>query len=104
MLNLTNIYIIQDSQGLIKIGHSTNVSKRIKHLQTAHGVKLKLLASAIAPSYIEKRLHKMFFFHRKSGEWFSCSYNLIKLIIEYLSERYPTTIYEEPNHLETGIK
>lgn len=89
----TYIYIIQDINGFIKIGHSKNVNKRLKQLQTAHRAKLKLIAYAQAPTYIEKRLHKMFFYHRCNGEWFECTQELLNTLIEYLQERYPTEIY-----------
>jgi hypothetical protein len=93
---MSNIYtyLIQDCNGLIKIGQSKNVKKRIQQLQTAHGKKLKLLAYCLADKYLEKRLHRMFFFHRKQGEWFDCSSEIKTTIINYMRERYPTTSYE----------
>lgn len=94
MQKLTNIYIIQDARGYIKIGRSDNVSRRLKQLQTAHSHPLKLIYLCSAPSYLEKRLHSMFFLYKKQGEWFDCSPSLLKTIIEYLSERYMFTDYQ----------
>lgn len=88
----TFIYIISNNNNAIKIGHSYNPLKRLRQLQTGNDSKLKLLLIVEADKHLERRLHKMFFFHKKCGEWFNVTPELLDVIINYLVERYPTKI------------
>lgn len=89
----TFIYLISNNNNSIKIGHSKNPLKRIKQLQTGNDNKLTLLLVCYADIYLEKRLHKMFLFHKKYGEWFTVSTEQLNFIIQYLLERYDTQLF-----------
>lgn len=65
------VYFIQTLNGEIKIGMAQDVAKRLAGLQTAHPVKLTLLAVAEGGSEQEKAYHRQFAEHRLHGEWFS---------------------------------
>jgi hypothetical protein len=87
MNNNTYIYIIKNKNNQIKIGYSKNPFKRLKQLQTANSEKLELLAFFYANKVIEKRLHKMFYFDKKMGEWFNLSPAKLEYLLDYLKER-----------------
>lgn len=81
------VYFIQalSKEGLIKIGYSKDLNKRIKTFKTANGVKLKLLhrmqcTSKEAARTVEKTLHQIFEYGRRQGEWFTQNQPLIKTI------------------------
>lgn len=88
----TFIYVISNNNHAIKIGHSYDPFKRLRQLQTGNDSKLKLLLIVEADKHLERRLHKMFFFHKRCGEWFNVTPELLDVIINYLVERYPTKI------------
>jgi hypothetical protein len=90
----TYVYIIKNDKNKYKIGRSKNPSKRLKQLQTGNNSKLYLIATALGDIHLEKRLHKMFFYSREVGEWFNLSEDTLKALIEYLSDRYETIIYQ----------
>lgn len=79
-----NVYFI--AQGtLIKIGKSACPASRLKQLQTGTGVRLQLLATANVASdaaayEVERRLHQLFAWSRRRGEFFSSSMPLRQLI------------------------
>lgn len=90
----TYIYIIQNKAGEIKIGKSDKPIKRLAQLQTGNSHKLKLLAVVkTKDKYLERRLHSMFFFHKKHGEWFNLTPNGIELLLDYLRERYSLQMF-----------
>lgn len=85
----TYIYIIQNKAGEIKIGKSDKPIKRLAQLQTGNSNKLKLLAVVqTKDKYLERRLHSMFFLHKKHGEWFNLNSDGLALLLDYLRERY----------------
>lgn len=70
---------------LVKIGKSANPEARVRTLQTAAFMRLRLLAVAEiaseAQSYeIERQLHEQFAWSRKRGEFFRASAPLRELI------------------------
>lgn len=65
------VYFIQSATGDIKIGMAVDVKARLKGLQTAHPVKLELLASTGGGREQEKAYHTQFADHRLHGEWFA---------------------------------
>ncbi len=82
-------FIVNKRTGLVKIGKSTNVKKRIKQLEscaTQLGMPAQTLYCAImiyAPyekrySELEKELHRRYAKHRKLGEWFKLDLNAVK--------------------------
>lgn len=65
------IYFIQiGSSGPIKIGHSLQPEQRMRQLQTAHPVTLRLLGVMRGTKERERILHTHFDWLRLRGEWF----------------------------------
>lgn len=75
------IYFVRaESTGFIKIGWtSTDPMGRIAALQTGSG-PLTLLAQTVGDRKLERAFHKLFEAHRKHGEWFMPTPDLIRLI------------------------
>jgi hypothetical protein len=63
------IYVIR-SGDFVKIGKANDPQKRIADLQTAHPVKLELLATLPGDKWLEKQFHNRFSDRRITGEWF----------------------------------
>ena len=63
------IYFISQRE-FIKIGFSDDVDQRIKELQTASPLELKLVGTMPGAFQTECELHKIFESYRKNGEWF----------------------------------
>jgi hypothetical protein len=77
------VYFIRaDEHGPIKIGHSTNVEKRLEQLQTGSSHPLRLLAKFKhdRAKEIEKSLHSAFADLRLEGEWFEASDRILDVI------------------------
>jgi hypothetical protein len=80
------VYFIQAGEGessAIKIGHSTDVEKRLEQLRTGNHLPLSLLAKIGVPSVadaqdLERRLHNRFKRLRLEGEWFRWSIDLLR--------------------------
>lgn len=65
----TKTYIVRNNtNGLIKIGRSRDVEKRVRSLSTAAGSELELLCTI--DKDIENELHRKFSSYRTVGEWF----------------------------------
>jgi prophage antirepressor-like protein len=77
------VYLIHAKKNnAVKIGTSTNVQKRLKHLQISCPFKLDLLYVVDGGYRLEARLHSEFDEYRIRGEWFK--YN--KKIIDRFAE------------------
>jgi hypothetical protein len=75
------VYFIQGMKGgPIKIGHSRDVEKRIKELQTGFPTKLIVLALLPGSRSTEASLHRRFKKYRLHGEWFSPAPELLEYI------------------------
>jgi len=72
------VYFITSSEGLIKIGLSSNPEKRLKTLQTASPYYLKLIYKMYGSRELEKYLHELFKQYHVKNEWFECSEVIIK--------------------------
>lgn len=92
------VYFIQagepdaDGRALVKIGFTTDVEQRVKQLQTASPLSLKLLEVTIGTQAVEAFLHRVLRRHRIRGEWFrihadDISYALGRMWEEGLSWR-----------------
>ncbi|QIK54472.1 hypothetical protein G7051_09010 [Dysgonomonas sp. HDW5B] len=77
MLNKNNNYI--------KIGKSKKPRFREKTLQ-AEEPDIEIIASWLAPAYIEKELHSKFTEKRMRGEWFDLLFSDLKIIKDKMSE------------------
>lgn len=73
---------------LYKIGQSENPTKRLAQLQTGCPHKLELIASVYSDKWLERRLHKMFFFSKKRGEWFTLTPSQLSMILDYINSRF----------------
>ena len=71
------VYFIEAENGLVKIGNSTNIHKRLTTLKTQSPIKLKLIHSIPCKEFsgtrIERDLHIYFSKQRSHGEWFKLS-------------------------------
>lgn len=75
---VTHVYIIENELGLIKIGFANNPAKRFKSIESASGfqiVKQFISFPSVQSPDIEHALHRKFAEHRKTGEWFSMSFD-----------------------------
>lgn len=63
------VYFITDGDA-IKIGHATNVKKRLSSLQSGHSKRLTVLTTVSGCVMSEYSLHQRFAHLRISGEWF----------------------------------
>lgn len=71
---VTNIYFLRaKATGLIKIGRSENVSRRVAKLQTGSSEPLELIGSIRDSSggLLETAIHRDFAAARVRGEWFA---------------------------------
>lgn len=82
----THVYLIQAENGLVKIGKTTDVQKRLAALDVGSPVDLKLIAQKqdLFASDLETRLHQEYAHRRVKGEWF----NLSKMEIEQIVNDY----------------
>jgi hypothetical protein len=64
----------------VKIGRASNIAKRMRALQSASPVTLKLLAVLSTNQNDELELHKRWAHLRGQGEWFQLSDELLAFI------------------------
>lgn len=78
------IYLmLDDTNGLIKIGKSKNPKVRERTLQSEKP-KTHLIVEWTAPASVEKELHKKYSAKRKRGEWFRLSLKELDEIKQYM--------------------
>lgn len=65
-------------QGLVKIGHTIDVERRLDELQCASPFQLRLLRAKRGDH--EARLHRELHAHRTSGEWFAMSEHVVAVL------------------------
>lgn len=75
-------FILNKSNGFVKIGKSININSRLKSLTGYYGKDLKLLFKIDTEccNSLEKELHKEYVDFRKYGEWFELSNEVINSI------------------------
>lgn len=98
-----SIYVMQGSNGDVKIGVSQNVAQRKKTLESVHGINIKKVYSTpfCANCFeIEAIMHNKFKSERIHGEWFSCNYD--KAICELKHLFNDIAILEYP-HAKSGL-
>lgn len=65
------VYFVRaGSDGLIKIGTTSDVEKRLAKMQTDSGVDLVLIGVLTGGQELERKLHEQFSLYRARGEWF----------------------------------
>jgi hypothetical protein len=74
------------SDGLVKIGYSTDVGKRLQALRTQHG-SLDVLFTFPGGREVERQHHERFAVHRVKGEWFRPEGELQKWIDDVTARR-----------------
>lgn len=71
----TNLYVIGEPKGPVKIGLATNPDRRLRSLQTGSSRKVRLLLQLPVPTAsardIERRAHWLLRDCRAHGEWFT---------------------------------
>jgi Meiotically Up-regulated Gene 113 (MUG113) protein len=67
------VYVLLDTAGKYKIGHTKNIERRRKQLQTGNSGELKICYSRCFSNCrkAEDTIHNIFAAQRKRGEWFS---------------------------------
>lgn len=64
------VYVVKSSNGLLKIGHTNEPSRRLTMLRTSTADQLTLLGVVPATVEQEKELHGLLHEHRVAREWF----------------------------------
>lgn len=69
------VYLIQDSNYLVKIGVTSNLNLRVHHIGSSHDNPIKLIYSIDCPDMesarkLESMLHNRYSQFRVTGEWF----------------------------------
>lgn len=78
----SNLYIIRNEIGRIKIGRSINVEQRLKNLSNSAGLEMHVIREITGGGYLESKLHYYFKRCRHIGEWF----NMTELEVRFLLE------------------
>lgn len=86
------VYAIRGARGLVKIGTTRDLGKRLASLQTGSPVKLKLVAVGPGDRELEQRLHEKYKHRRRVGEWFALSGREVAELEAFLGGS-TTTIY-----------
>lgn len=88
------VYLIKDTNtGLVKIGRTTDVSKRLSSLQIGHPSHLQLLHTIDCSDYKQEEafLHSILRYFRTRGEWFRLSDDIIEWICSIPTDPSITT-------------
>lgn len=70
------VYYVRRLDGAVKIGTSSGLSSRLRHLRSTHG-PLELLATELGSYWQEDRRHRQFAADALGGEWFVASDALV---------------------------
>jgi Meiotically up-regulated gene 113 len=85
--NWSDVYFIQQGKdGPIKIGSTTNITKRLKELQQANPNTLHIMHTTTGGQNLERHLHKIFSKYRIIGEWFEPVDEILMLIENFQFE------------------
>lgn len=101
--NVSGIYFIQNANGFIKIGQSTNISKRVQQYQT-HSSSLVWLAGYIETRDLdgtEQEIHTYFDDYRIGGEWFAPCRGLLDYLSHFVNGK--GLAYEDMDKDEIGL-
>lgn len=78
-----------DEGGPIKIGVSTDIAARLRHVQSHHVLPITLLATEYGGRIRERQLHRRFLRFRVRGEWFRAGEPLMEYIAAIAPEDRP---------------
>lgn len=87
------------SAGLVKIGHSTDLKKRLRQLTAGSAAPVHLIGYEYGPMVQEKSLHKRFRMARDHDEWFWFTQGLRSYL---LLERSVFLVIEKEQIVKTG--
>lgn len=92
------VYFVQDgNDGLIKIGQTTSVKKRLAGLRTMSPTRLNHLGTMLASGrFNEASLHARFKHLRQHGEWFTPGLELLDFIESHASPFDESKNYPHP--------
>jgi predicted GIY-YIG superfamily endonuclease len=74
------VYIAQAASGLVKIGFTSDLHRRLTELRADAGCAVEYLITAPGNKRLEMLLHSQFADARERGEWFRCEGNLAHII------------------------
>ena len=77
------IYFIQAENGLIKIGYSRDIKKRLQNLRQSSPERLYLMKAVPGNRKAEQKIHWKFWKLRSHGEWFYPDRELLEFIVKY---------------------
>jgi hypothetical protein len=80
------VYVVE-SNGIYKIGHTTNVPRRVKSIQTSCPFLVKPLVIINGGVELEKSLHTKFKSKNTYGEWFTLKQEDIETILKQNDEK-----------------
>lgn len=81
------VYFVQSERSrLIKIGWTGNLERRLSNLRHASGDAVTLLTYCRGGRALEKHLHTLFDRHRRHGEWFQPTTDVVALIERIMAE------------------
>jgi hypothetical protein len=80
LVNKSLVYFIQDGNGFIKIGFSTNFLARFNDINVAVSSHLTILGVIFGTHKREKEIHRQFSHLRIKGEWFRVTEELLSFI------------------------
>jgi hypothetical protein len=85
VISVGYVYLIESGQ-YIKIGRTSNITKRLSELQVGNPRKLRLISAVQVknPIAMEKNLHEQFKDKNKQGEWYGLNSKDIISILRYL--------------------
>lgn len=82
------IYFVRaGDRGLIKIGRTDRLERRLSQLQNGNHLELRLLGYAHGDTAEEKSLHRRFAAGRIRGEWFRPTRELLRFIAKLRAEQ-----------------
>jgi hypothetical protein len=74
------VYIAQAANGLVKIGFTSDLKRRLTELHSDAASPVEYLFTAPGDKRLEMLLHSQFADVRERGEWFRCEGNLASII------------------------
>ncbi|MET9896658.1 GIY-YIG nuclease family protein [Streptomyces sp. NPDC006465] len=85
------VYMVGTFEGsVVKIGTSTNLSSRLKALQSGFPLRLEILWHRRGGWALEQYLHEQFADLRQEGEWFDfADQDPVDAVVRAVAERYP---------------
>lgn len=81
-ISVAGVYVIQANGYYVKIGRAQNIRDRIRGMQTASPVPLRLLAIASHNPNDERAIHQRLKTSRVRGEWFHLDEQVVSFIRE----------------------